>query len=158
MKIRRYRPDDAEALAHLYRDAVQHRGPSAYTPEQVRAWARYPEDLGAFRAALAQGLTLCAMQDDAPVTFGQLYPVNHIAYLYCVSAHARRGYASAILSRLEDQARLSGVSTLHVEASAVARPFFARFGYRVIEEERPWRHGVEILRFKMKKELTQPVR
>ena len=73
MRIRRYRPDDAEALAHLYRDAVQHLGPSAYTPEQVRAWAMYPEDLEAFRATLAQGVALCAVQDHAPVAFGQLY-------------------------------------------------------------------------------------
>jgi len=43
--IRHYQPDDAEALATVYRDAVQHIGPLAYTPEQVRVWAMYPEDL-----------------------------------------------------------------------------------------------------------------
>jgi hypothetical protein len=46
------------------------------------------------------------------------------------------------------------VSILQVEASGVARPFFERLGYRVIEAERPVRHGLEFLRFKMKKALT----
>ncbi len=34
-----------------------------------------------------------------------------------------------------------------------ARPFFERHGYRVVEEERPVRCGVEFLRFKMEKAL-----
>jgi putative acetyltransferase len=154
MTIRNYRPADAEALAEVYRDAARNLGREVYTEEQTSAWARHPEDLERFRAALAEGLTLCAEVDGAPVAFGQLHPPDHIAYLYCHSAHVRRGHAAKILAALEDHAASRGVATLHVEASRVARPFFERAGYRVIAEERPVRHGVEFIRFRMAKDLA----
>ncbi|MFO7642214.1 MAG: GNAT family N-acetyltransferase, partial [Candidatus Competibacteraceae bacterium] len=102
----------------------------------------------------AAGQTICVVVDGSPVAFGQIHPADHIAYLYCHSAHARRGYGAAILAALEARAVADRVSILQVEASRVARPFFERFGYVVVEEERPIRHGLEFLRFKMKKELT----
>jgi putative acetyltransferase len=155
MTLRNYLQADAEALAEIYRDAALNLGRKGYTEEQVAVWARHPEDLEQFRAMLSEGLTLCAEADGAPVAFGQLHPPDHIAYLYCHSAHARHGHAARILARLEDHAASQGVVTLRVEASRVARPFFQRAGYRVIAEERPVRHGVEFVRFVMEKELAE---
>ena len=113
-RLRRYRPDDAETLVDVYRDAVVTLGRLGYSDVQVRVWARYPEDLEGFR----------------------------------------RGHASAIMDRLEERARASGVRTLRVEASVVARPFFERRGFRLVELEHPVRHGVEFTRCRMKKRVT----
>jgi len=137
LRLRDYTRRDAEDLAEVYRDAARNLGRIAYTEEQTRVWALHPEDLEQFRATLALGWTLCAVEADRPVAFGQLHPADHIAYLYCRSEYARRGYGSTILARLEAHARASGVTRLRVEASCVARPFFERFGYLVVEEERP---------------------
>ncbi len=154
MTLRNYIPTDAEALADVYRDAARNLGTQAYTPEQTRVWALHPEDLEEFRATLSEGLTICAVVGDSPVAFGQIHPVDHVAYLYCHSAHARRGYATAILTKLEEQAEAGRVSVLRVEASCVAKPIFEKAGYHVVEEERPIRHGVEFLRYKMAKEVA----
>lgn len=154
--MRAYRPADAEELAEVYRDAVRSLGPTAYGERQVRAWARHPDDLEAFRAALAEGVTLIIVRDDRPVAFGQLHPVDHVAYLYCAPAHARRGYAVALLSRLEALARAAGVAVLRVEASLVARGFFERMGFVVTSEERVVRHGVAVPRARMRKRLQEP--
>lgn len=154
MTLRNYLPTDAESLAAVYRDAARNLGRQRYTDAQTSVWALHPEDLEQFRVALSAGQTICAVVGGSPVAFGQLHPADHIAYLYCHSAHARRGYASAILAALEARAAADRIPLLQVEASGVARPFFERFGYQVIEEERPVRHGLEFLRFKMKKELT----
>lgn len=154
VSIRRYEPADAEALIAIYRDAALVLGRQVYSEEQTRAWANYPEDLEEFRSLLSRGLTLCAVQDRQPVAFGQLHPGDHIAYLYCHSDHARRGLASSILARLEEQARSLGTVALRVEASGVARPLFERHGYHVVEEERPIRHGVEFVRYRMEKQLA----
>lgn len=153
MTLRNYIPADAEALAEVYRNAASKLGTQGYTFEQTRVWAMHPEDLEEFRATLSEGLTICAVVDDSPVAFGQIYPPDHIAYLYCHSAHARRGYATAILAKLEEQAA-GRVSVLRVEASCVATPFFEKAGYHVVEEERPIRHDVEFLRYKMAKEVA----
>ncbi len=153
MTLRNYTPADAERLVEVYRDAARVLGRQAYTDEQTRVWAMLPEDLEQFRVALSEGLTLNAVVDNSPVAFGQLNPVDHIAYLYCHPAYARRGFASAILARLEKFAQANEVPAIRVEASCVARMFFERFGYRVVAEERLILYGVEFLRFKMEKEL-----
>ena len=147
-------PADADALAEVYRDAARNLGTQAYTSEQARVWAMHPEDVEEFRATLSEGVTVCAVVDDSPVAFGQMHPADHIAYLYCHSAHARRGYATAILAKLEQQAAAGGVDALRVEASCVAKPFFEKAGYHVVEEERPMRHGVAFLRYKMAKKVA----
>jgi len=154
MHIRRYTLSDAEALAALYRDAARTLGRQAYSEAQTRVWARYPEDIEAFRATLAAGVTLCAVDGDVIAAFGQLNPMDHVAFLYCAPAHARKGYASALLERLESHARQSGAGVLQVEASRVARPLFERQGFVVVEEERPVRYGIEFVRFKMEKRLS----
>ncbi|MGG7056398.1 acetyltransferase [Nitrosomonas sp. ANs5] len=154
MRFRNYITADTEALIAVYRAAALVLGRQGYTEEQINAWAMYPEDAEAFRRTLAKGVTLCAVIDGVPAAFGQLHPVDHIAYMYCHPDHARRGLGSAILSMLEAHAQSKGVTAVRVEASAVARPFFERFGYRVLEVERPVRHGVTFMRFKMEKEFA----
>ena len=154
MRTRICNSADTKALAEIYRDAVLGLGSQGYTREQTQVWARYPDDLEAFRRQLSLGLTLCAVVDDVPVAFGQLNPVNHIALLYCRPAHARRGLASRILQELEGAARSQQVGLLGVEASGVARPFFLKHGYHVVAEERPMRDGVAFLRFRMEKPLA----
>jgi len=153
MQLRPFESNDAERLAALYRDSVRRIGSRAYTPEQVSAWARYPEDLDAFRATLAQGMTLVAEVNGVISAFGQLHPWDHIAYLYCAGVHVGKGHASAIYAVLEKTARARNITCLHVEASRLARPFFERKGYRVLEVEYPIRHGVVIERFKMEKRM-----
>lgn len=153
MRIRNYTPADTDALARVYRDAALVLGRQAYSDEQTRVWAMLTEDSERFRSDLSDGFTLCVVVRGAPVAFGQLNPVDHIAYLYCHSEHARQGYASAILARLEEFARGERVTTIRVEASCVSLPFFKYFGYLVTEKERVIRHGVEFLRYKMKKRL-----
>lgn len=153
IRLRDYRPEDAETLAGVYRDAVRTLGPAGYGDEQVRVWARYPDDLEGFRRDLGRGLTVCSVVDDVPVAFGRLDPVDHVALLYCGPAYAGRGHATAIVGRLEERARASGVGTLRVEASVVARSFFERHGFRLVGVEHPVRDGVEFTRFRMEKRL-----
>ena len=90
--MRAYEPDDSEALAKVYRKAARVLGRQAYSEEATRVWALYPEDMEDFHATLAEGLILCAVSDGFPIAFGQLYPDDHISFLYCHPAHARRGH------------------------------------------------------------------
>lgn len=81
MHVREYRTVEEGALAALYRESVLGLGPQAYAPEQVAAWAIYPEDLDAFRLRLARGVTLVAEVDNQLAGFGQLDPVDRISLL-----------------------------------------------------------------------------
>lgn len=47
----------------------------------------------------------------------------------------------------------SGIAARYTEASLVARPFFARHGFRVVEEPVGVRRGVAFRRFAMQKSI-----
>lgn len=153
MLLRTYQPSDAAAIAAVYRDAVVGTGATAYNAQQVTIWSRYPEDLEAFRDLLSQGLTVVALQGDRLVAFGQLNPLDHVAFLYTASDCGRQGYAGAIYQQLEVFAREQGVTRLHTEASRISKLFFLKVGFQILETEWVERHGVEFERFKMEKWL-----
>jgi putative acetyltransferase len=158
--LRQFKPEDAEALAVVYRDAVRTVGPVAYTKEQVESWARYPEDIEEFRARLSRGVTLIAEEDGFVVAFGQLEPDDHLAFLYCSGRFCRKGIGAEIYRALEAHAWQKGVSAISTDASRISRPFFARHGYSVVEVEHVVRSGIEFERFRMlkKPEASQSLR
>lgn len=151
LTIRKFNPSDAEALAEVYRDSVRGIGPQAYGPGQIAMWSGWPDNREEFDACLALGLTLVAEVEGRPVALGQLHPVDHVVLLYCSTAHARQGIATALYARLEEHAFASGVTELSTNASRISRPFFERHGYAVIKTEVAHRSGVDFERFKMLK-------
>lgn len=160
LRIRRYRPKDAEALVAVFRSAVRGTGSTVYGPEQVNAWANFPPDLEAFRAALARGLTLVAEVGGTVAAFGQVYPEDHVEYLYTAAKYNRSGLGGALYARLEEEARTHRVRRLTTKASLISRPFFEKAGFRVTKEEAVERGGVTFRRFRMEKRLapSQPAR
>lgn len=151
--FRPYTPEDAEALAGLYRAAVRATGPSAYSREQVEAWASYPEDLEVFRASLIEGLTIVCEMGGDPAAFGHMQHDGHVHLLYTHPRFARRGLAAALLQRFEDQARAWGCTALTTVASRISRPIFQRAGYALVETETAHRQGIAFERFQMRKAL-----
>ncbi|MBD2314461.1 GNAT family N-acetyltransferase [Desertifilum sp. FACHB-1129] len=153
MLIRQYQASDAEAIAQLYRDSVQVIGATAYNAEQVAVWSAYPQDLEQFRTLLGIGLTLVAVEDTQFAAFGQLHPLNHIAFLYTASRYGKKGYATAIYQQLEAYAKMQGCDRLTTEASRISKFFFLKMGFAVVEPEMVERQGVQFERFKMEKQL-----
>ncbi|HET7290508.1 MAG TPA: GNAT family N-acetyltransferase [Thermodesulfobacteriota bacterium] len=153
LSIRRYRPEDAEAIAGLYEKSVREIAIEKYTPEAVEAWASYADEIEELRHRLAEGLTLVAEAGDILIAFGQLKPVDHIAFLYTLKEYSRKGIASGIYKRLEDHAAMKGAEYLTTDASRISKPLFERLGFKlecpVVEK----RKGVDIECFKMRKEL-----
>jgi putative acetyltransferase len=154
MKLRRYKEFDAPALAGLYREAVLITGRSAYTREQVEAWAALADDLETFRRRLGRGITLVALESNEAVGFGQLHPPDRIALLATAPQHGRQGIATAICRELEKLAARAGQSKLRTEASLIAQPLFARLGFVVEAQERTEFRGVAFERLRMSKELA----
>ena len=60
---------------------------------------------------------------------------GHIDMLFCAPEWAGKGLASALYQALEGAARRLGIVRFHVEASAVARPVFERWGFTVVRRQ-----------------------
>jgi putative acetyltransferase len=153
--LRAYRADDAEALAALFRASARVLGALAYSPAHVDAWARYPEDIEAFRAQLAQGATLVALDGETPIGFGQLNPGDYVNFLYVAPTHARRGVAQAIYDALEAQARNLGTAALRAAASRLSKRFFEKNGWTVVQIEQAPRYDVVFERYLMEKVIRR---
>ena len=96
---------------------------------------------------------MVAIENENIVSFGQLFPNNHIALLYTHPSYARQGLAKNIYFALEKIAFESEEKTLSVEASKVSKPFFEVVGFQIMEEEIAIRNQIEFLRYKMQKQL-----
>ena len=153
LNIRRYTPDDAEAIAQVYRRSVTETAIGKYTPEEVEVWASYADEVEEIRYRLAEGLTLVTEAGGGIVAFGQLKPIDHISFLYTLKEYSRMGIATGIYNRLEEHAVTKGAERLTTDASRISRPLFERLGFKLECPVVEVRKGVGLECFKMSKEL-----
>jgi putative acetyltransferase len=155
MHIRQYRETDAVAVAAIFVQAVTLTGLRGYSAEQVAAWASGDRSPAATHARCSDGrLVLVAVDnEDTPIAFIDLEDDGHIDMLFCAPQHGGRGLASALYARLEAAALSRRMKRLFVEASEIAKPFFASRGFALIRRKDFEVDGVPIHNYAMEKHL-----
>ncbi|WP_164102821.1 GNAT family N-acetyltransferase [Candidatus Laterigemmans baculatus] len=156
IRIEHYQEADLEGLVSLFTSAVHILGASHYEAAQLAAWAPQPPDLEQWRVRLAAVETLVARIDSALAGFVSFEWNGHIDLLFTSPHHARRGVASRLLNMAEEAVAAEKAPAMFTEASLIARPFFIRHGYQVVEEQLVMRRGVTLRRFAMRKSLAEP--
>ena len=134
MRIRAYGPGDLAAIARLFHQTVHGVGARYYEREQLDAWAPGDLDPAAWEPRLARNFARVAEEDGAVVGFAELSPEGLVDMLYVHKDHQGRGVASALLAELESRARAAGHARLTTNASRVAKPFFQRRGFAVLDD------------------------
>jgi putative acetyltransferase len=128
---------------------------SDYTAEQVNAWV--PRRWDAEREHRRSGdgrLVLVAVGESGHVVaFIDLEPDGHIDRLFCAPEAAGRGVASRLYDGIEAAAGAQGIKRLFTEASELARRFFERKGFTVLERQDMILRGVPIHNYRMDKTL-----
>jgi putative acetyltransferase len=122
-------PTDVPLLAEIFRAAIEELTDEDYSEAQQEAWAETADDLNAFGARLAEGLTLVATVAGAAVGFASLADNARIDMLYVHPAAAGQGAGAMLIDALEKLAAGRGTTELTVEASDTARDFFERRGF-----------------------------
>ncbi|MEH3046105.1 GNAT family N-acetyltransferase [Sphingomonas adhaesiva] len=154
MRIRRFRPDDADAIADLFHASVRQGGLRHYTAEQVAAWSPARPDPARFVAKAADRVFLLAEDDDGTLLgYGDLEPDGHIDHLFCRPDRIGTGVGHALYGAIEAAAREAALPRLYVEASDSALPLFERHGFRVDSRNDMVLNGVAIHNFRMSKAL-----
>ena len=87
------------------------------------------------------------------VAFIDMEPDGHIDRLFCAPEVAGRGVASRLHDAIETAARAQGIQRLFTEASELARRFFERKGFTVLERQEMILRGVPIHNCRMAKTL-----
>jgi putative acetyltransferase len=153
--IRAYEPRDAAGVADVFYRSVREVARSDYTDEQVKAWVPGPLNVeqGHLRSSDGRLVLVAADQQDRVVGFVDLEPDGHIDRLYRAPEAAGRGIASRLYDRLEAAAREQGIGRLFTEASELARRFFERKGFVMLERQDKILRGVPIHNYRMAKTL-----
>jgi putative acetyltransferase len=154
VQLRPFTDADLDAVVALFTASVHGLTAAYYDAAQRAAWAPPNADLDAWRARLVDRVLL-AESTGTLAGFIAFAPQGQIKFLYTDPGLARRGVATALYQAAEAELRELGVEEASTEASAVARSFFARQGFEVIEKQRITRGGVELHRYAMRKRLRR---
>jgi ribosomal-protein-alanine N-acetyltransferase len=141
--------EDADAIATLSRDLIEHGLPWGWRPERIR------------RAIRASDTNVAVVgPQGAPIGFGIMEYQEDEAHLllFAVAAeHQRKGVGSALLQWLEDVARVAGVQRIRLEVrreNDPARCFYNEHGYHeLVIEKGLYRRKVDGIR--LEKRLSQ---
>ena len=149
--IRLATPADASAIATLFHDTVKRVNGHDYSPTQIAAWAGAAPDPEKWRDRQISRMMLVAEADGMVRGFAELEGSGHIDALYVHADYQGEGIASALLSRIEQEAQRLGIGTLFTEASITAQPFFATHGFKTIQAQWVEYQGCLFKNFKMTK-------
>lgn len=133
MNIRPAEQRDAAAVVEVARQSIRelcladHRGDretlaqwlANKTPENFLAWLANPDNF-----------CVVADLDDQVSGVGLVHRSGEIRLFFLAPGAQRLGVGKAIHAKLEAAAKRWGLSSLHPESTAMARPFYEAVGYR----------------------------
>jgi GNAT superfamily N-acetyltransferase len=155
MNIRHATPADAPQIVRIFYETIHTVNARDYTARQVEAWAPAVPDADAWATRKFPTRTTIVADDNGTIAgFGELEPDGHIDCFYCHHRYQRQGVGSAILARLEEQARTLGLARLFAEVSITARAFFEARGFSVVRPQTVVCRGVAMTNFVMEKHLS----
>jgi putative acetyltransferase len=157
VNIRTYEPHDAADVADVFYRSVREVALSDYTVDQVKAWVPGRLDVEGEHLRSSDGrlVLVAADEQDHVIAFIDLEPDGHIDRLFCAPGAVGRGIASQLYDGIETAAREQGIGRLFTEASELARRFFERKGFIVLERQDKILRGVPIHNYRMAKALSQ---
>ncbi len=141
------------SVREVYADAIESQGQAFYTKEQVRAWSSLAWLPGCLDRPLLEGKGWLSFDMEKLEAFAVRYPFDRLALLYCRGRSTRRGHATALLERVELDAREEGQVHLRAEASFFSYPLLLRSGWDLQYLEKIKIGGVAFDRYCMEKNL-----
>ncbi|WP_294854889.1 GNAT family N-acetyltransferase [uncultured Oscillibacter sp.] len=155
MELRNYKPEDCVALAELFFNTIHSINARDYTKPQLDAWATGNVDISVWNKSFLAHNTLVAEINRVIVGFGDMDDTGYLDKLFVHKDYQGKGVAAAIINKLEQQAGLNNISLFTTHASITAKPFFEKYGYRVIQENLVVRNDIKLTNFIMKKSMMK---
>jgi putative acetyltransferase len=145
--------DDYKEIQQLFVETVTEICSKDYTPNQIEVWASSVKNTQRWLDIFTQQYVLVADVGGKIVGFGTLENDNYLDLLYVHKDFQRRGIANLLYYELEKEARKQNKTSLTADVSKTAKPFFESKGFTTIKEQNNLIQGVEIINYKMLKNL-----
>ena len=151
VNIRTHLPDDAQAIAQLFYDAVHALPDTHYNSEQKQAWAPELDSASEqkWQQRIEKSRPFVAEYEDQIVGFIELEIDGHIDCFYVAPRYQGKGIGGQLYQALVNEARGFGLRELRVDASHAARAFFSQRGFHVEQENTVNLSGVTLTNWRM---------
>lgn len=156
MEILKFKETDTEEIVSLFYETVHSVNAKDYSHAQLDAWAPRDEidsKMISWQESLSRNITFVAKINDQVVGFSDLTHTGYLDRLFVHKDYQGQGIATALVERLESEAKNLNLLEIHVEASVTAKPFFEHHGYKVVRSQTIKRKGVKLTNFKMYKKI-----
>lgn len=151
--LRRFQPDDVDAIIVLFRNTIHRINRRDYTEEQLAAWAPPEMDRERWLRRLSESHSVVCEWNGKITGFGNLRADGYVDLLYVHADHQAQGVGTLVLKELERAGREIGLTKLFTEASITARHFFERHGFQVTQPQEVLCRGVRLANFVMERNL-----
>ncbi len=151
--LRDFQSGDEPALRAVFESAIHGTARHDYSQLQVDTWAPREHDPIAW-ASRMQGLApFVALIDTAIVGYADVQPTGYIDHFYVAATAGGQGVGGALMRHILAHAEELRLAELTSHVSLTAQPFFAHFGFEVVEHRVVDVRGVEMRNAAMRKRL-----
>lgn len=156
--VRKYRSEDAAALASIFYHTIHHINSAHYTQQQINVWAPLTSlETDGWLKKFSRTQPFVATINEQPVGFAEFESDGHIDCFYCHHEWIGKGVGQALMSRIYEEARQKGILRIFAEVSITAIPFFEKQGFITFLEQTVVKDGIELINYKMEKTLDSSI-
>ncbi len=153
MLVRRFCSGDEDDLRRVFYSSVHLIARADYSPEQLEAWAPASVDPVAWRRHMRSLNPFVAIEGADIAGYADVQPSGYIDHFYVSGHFPRRGVGTLLMNALHEEARRLQLRELTSNVSRTAQPFFARFGFEIVEYRSQEIRGVSVPNTSMRKTL-----
>lgn len=149
--IRNYERKDAHVTWELKFQTIRNINIRDYSSEQVTAWAPANFDMDVWLKRVNDMKPFIAELNDQVVGFADLQQDGYIDHFFCHADYQGIGVGRALMEHIFSTGRSNGVSRYYSSVSLTARPFYERYGFRVVKEQQMEANRLLLTNFVMEK-------
>jgi putative acetyltransferase len=142
--IRRYESGEEGSLFDIYFTAIHLVAIRDYSTEQIRAWAPRELDAALWKNKMREINPFVAERNGELVGYADLQSNGYIDHFFVSGRHPRVGIGTLLMNKILEEGASLDVSLLTSHVSRNAQPFFAKFGFVVVEQRNPVVRGVVV--------------
>lgn len=154
--LRDFRIGDEPALRAVFHSAIHDVAIRDYTPLQVDTWAPAEYDDATWAARVQALRPFVALVDDRVSGYADVQAGGYIDHFYVAAWAGGQGVGRRLMRRILARAEELELAELTSHVSLTAQPFFAHFGFAVVEHRVVNVRGVEMRNASMRKVLVAP--
>lgn len=153
ISIRRSKLSDLTEMQKMFVDTITAVCKEDYTPEQIKVWTSSIENTQRWTDKLTSQYFIIAELDNKIVGYASLENNDYLDFLYVHNDFQKQGIADRLYFEIEKEAIKRKATVLTSDVSETARHFFERKGFKTIARQTNIIKDVEIVNYKMTKQL-----